>query len=187
MYLAMTENVIPGGIPISDKVLPLVSSSIKTQHQQRIEQMMEKAGQDLPSTPSVPDDKIRVLRARLIMEEAFEALEAMGVAAFTQCSDGALDVEFKDLAFKTFQKSEELDLPHIAKELADISVVNIGTMSAFGISDNEVLQAVDENNLAKFGPGGFRDSNGKWRKPPNHPDPDIKAILESQGMTNTEG
>jgi predicted HAD superfamily Cof-like phosphohydrolase len=39
-------------------------------------------------------------------------------------------------------------------------------------------QAVDQNNLAKFGPGGHRREDGKWVKPPDHKPPDIAGLLD---------
>jgi hypothetical protein len=34
--------------------------------------------------------------------------------------------------------------------------------------------------MAKFGPGGYKRSDGKWCKPPNWKKPDLKAIIEQQ-------
>lgn len=41
-------------------------------------------------------------------------------------------------------------------------------------------QLVDENNLAKFGPGGYRRDDGKWIKPPGHKPPAIAKALRWQ-------
>ena len=55
-----------------------MTTHFKTNHQLRIESFMKLAGQELPQSPVVPDIKIRQLRAALILEEAFETIDALG-------------------------------------------------------------------------------------------------------------
>lgn len=155
---------------------------MKTEHQQRIEEMMRRAGQELPAVPTVPPPGVRVLRARLILEEALETIRALGVHVWLPDDESAVDLAdpdiFQDLRF---QANSSPDLPGIVDGCADVSVVTIGTLSACGVSDDAVLREVDENNQKKFGPGGYRDEHGKWRKPPGHKPPDIEACLREQG------
>jgi len=40
---------------------------------------MQQAGQETPSKPTIPDEATRLLRARLILEEALETISALGV------------------------------------------------------------------------------------------------------------
>ncbi|RME74113.1 MAG: hypothetical protein D6785_16225, partial [Planctomycetota bacterium] len=72
-------------------------------------------------------------------------------------------------------------LVEIADGCADIMVVTTGTLSACGISDIPLQEEVDQNNLSKFGPGGYEREDGKWVKPPDHKPPKILKILEDQG------
>lgn len=151
-----------------------LQNSFKTPHYQRIEKFMKLAGQEVPENnqPTELDEATRLLRARLIMEEAMETVAALGVM---------LDTDFdSDLIFEKlqFSISGEFNLVEVVDGCADISVVTIGTLVACGIPDKVLLQLVDENNLAKFGPGGYRDENGKWVKPPGHKPPDIKQLIE---------
>ena len=55
---------------------------VETEHYQRVKEFMRKAGQ-LPTQdgPHIPDAKIRLLRAKLIFEEAMEAINGLGIAA----------------------------------------------------------------------------------------------------------
>lgn len=166
----------------------------KTDHQARIEEFMYRGGQSFPDKPTVPDKMIRILRARLVMEEALELLEAMQVVVrlkvhTPETLDKAPDdsdvayfhTHFDRLMFDVDDSISEVAIDEVAKEAADLSVVTIGTLSAFGINDKELLEAVDDSNIAKFAAGWYRDENGKVRKPPGWKKPDIKAVLFKGG------
>ena len=146
---------------------------MKTEHQQRIEKMMDKMGQDVPAHPTIPDEGTRLLRAKLIMEEALETVRALGFSPHV--TTGIID---EDALF--FRSDGDADLVAIADGCADISVVTIGTLSACGISDNPILTEVDKNNLTKFGPGSYRREDGKWMKPPDFVGPDLVKVLKEQ-------
>jgi predicted HAD superfamily Cof-like phosphohydrolase len=162
---------------------------MKTKHQKRIEQFMNLAGQDVPDKPIIPDEETRILRAKLIIEEALETVEALGVdinlvkylglkTDGQQLSRTSLFNTGSELEFNI---NGECDIKEVVDGCIDVSVVTRGTLSAFGVSDKELLKEVDKNNLAKFGPGGYRREDGKWCKPKDHQPPDIKGILEKQG------
>ena len=144
-------------------------------HYRRVRQFMELAGQKTRVAPLLPTEDERRLRARLLLEEAFEQVAALGFCAWTGGRpDGVrIDPDALDLA----PTAEGPNLVEIADGCADVSVVNTGTMIACGFPDLALMRLVDENNLAKFGPGGFRDAGGKWRKPPGHRPPDIGGFL----------
>jgi predicted HAD superfamily Cof-like phosphohydrolase len=164
----------------------------KSAHQLRIEefhnQMTQKAGRpEMPSCPTTPNAKMCVARCKLILEEALEVCEACGVSLYVSMDgDGGLvPVRRQDIALE--HNPDRVDsLDHIAKEVADLSVVTIGTFADLGIADVPVLEEVDANNLAKFGPGGHLDANLKWKKPPGHPSPDIAQVLVDQGWKKPE-
>ena len=137
---------------------------MQTDHQIRVEQFMRLAEQEIPNTPTIPDSKVLELRARLIMEECLETVRAMGFDVYT----GAQKIDKV-----WFRKEAGCDLIEVADGCADISVVTIGTLSAFGIKDQKLLEEVDAHNLSKFGPGGYKDEGGKWIKPKDLKKPDI--------------
>lgn len=124
-------------------------------HYFRVMKFMDHAGQEVPRRITAPDEKTAELRARLVLEEAFELVEALGVRVDVKCVDAPPEVgsgwngalTFKDLKLKVVSAP---DLIGIAKECADVSVVNTGTLIACGIHDAAVLEAVDDNNLLKF-------------------------------------
>jgi predicted HAD superfamily Cof-like phosphohydrolase len=129
---------------------------------------MRLAGQALPALPVLPSLETRKLRANLIMEEALETIKGLGFAVVIKPQSNGWDI----------QEANAPDLVEIVDGCADISVVTMGTLLACGIGDEELLKLVDENNLAKFGPGGHRREDGKWVKPPGHQPPDIKGLLD---------
>lgn len=54
---------------------------MRSEHQQRIDEFMVKAGQMVPFARTQPDEATRILRAKLILEEAFETIiKGLGVA-----------------------------------------------------------------------------------------------------------
>jgi predicted HAD superfamily Cof-like phosphohydrolase len=137
---------------------------MKTDHQKRIEEMMIKAGQEVPKAPMLPSEKVRELRANLIYEEAMETIQALGCSI--DHSTGRAKV------------TGPCDMIGVADGCADLSVVTIGTLSAFGIADEPLLEVVDLSNLDKFRGDAHRREDGKWIKPSDWQPPNIKGVLE---------
>ena len=152
----------------------------KTEHQQRIEAFMKKAGQELPEEPTIPSEETRILRAKLILEEAIETIEALGITVKLPELIRDMDKDqFKNLEFVA---DKEPNLVEIADGCIDVSVVTIGTLSACGISDKRLKEIVDNHNLAKFGPGSYRRDDGKWMKPKDLAPPRIEYELKNQTL-----
>lgn len=98
-------------------------------------------------------DQIRELRARLIAEEAQEAVDAL--------------------------KAEPLDREAVAKELADLLVVTYGTADVLGIDLDAAFRRVHESNMSKLGPDGtpVRRSDGKILKGPSYQPPNLSGVV----------
>jgi predicted HAD superfamily Cof-like phosphohydrolase len=143
----------------------------KSEHQKRVEELMRRAGQAVPTKPGIPSLEVRRLRAKLILEEAMETIEALGFEVEQIAPGGELKLS----------EYGEPNLVEIVDGCADIIVVTTGTLSAHGVADEAILKAVDENNLGKFGPGSYRREDGKWIKPAGHQPPDILGLLALQG------
>jgi predicted HAD superfamily Cof-like phosphohydrolase len=149
-------------------------SVTKSGHQLRVEEFMKKAGQSVSEIPSLRSADIRRFRAKMILEEALETIQALGFNVIMKPFDLELEI--------SAHQTHEPNLIEIADGCADIKVVTTGTLSALGISDIPLQEEVDKNNLAKFGPGAYRrESDGKWIKPPGHKPPDIEGVLLAQG------
>ncbi len=164
----------------------------KSPHQARVLAMMQRIRElsdlpKLPSSPCVPSASIILKQAKLIFEEVMELFEACGVGV--RLKENLTDwrsYTYADFKLTTENLPDESTLPHIAKELTDVNVVTTGMFLEFGISDMSVQEETDQNNLKKFGEGGYLDENKKWRKPPNHPSPDIETCLTNQGWAKPE-
>ncbi len=162
---------------------------------------MKEAGQEVPSKPTVPELRVRKLRAKLILEEAFETVKALGFeivdsSSYDQYANDPhvlesgndnhtvhiILMEGKNGSDRIhlIPDTDRLDMEQVADGCADLSVVTIGTLSAFGIADEGLLQMVDATNLAKFGPGGHKRDDGKWIKPPDWKPPEITKLLADQ-------
>ena len=176
------------------KILKSISNwyNGRTNHQSRVRDFMLKGGQAAPNSPTIPKLEIRSLRARLVIEEALELIEAMNIAIHVKIEvNDALDrtrLRFNMLDFRVldpfpFDFADKV-LSNVAKEAADLSVVTTGTLLAYGIKDTELLEIVDNSNIAKFGPGWYRDEYGKIIKPTDWKKPDIASILDKQKVVN---
>lgn len=140
---------------------------------------MEQAQQETPKTPTIPSLEIRILRAKLIMEEAFETIErGLGVMVVSKY-DGIISFE-NDLWFEEHQNNEP-DLVHLADGCADLKVVTVGTEIACGINGKPIFEEVMRSNFTKFIDGYIRD-DGKWQKGPSYERPQLEPILKHQGM-----
>lgn len=162
----------------------------QTPHQSRIEDFMRKAKQDVPDKPTIPSNEVAILRAKLIHEESGETIRALGVSPIyvfqVRFAEGTQPLTFQIDLSKIkqseliFEKTGPTNLIEVADGCADISVVTIGTLSACGIKDGPVLEAVDQNNLEKFGEGHYWREDGKLCKSPNHKKVDLEAVLKEQ-------
>lgn len=151
-----------------------VRDTVRSPHQQRVEQFMRLAGQATPDRPMVPDEATRRLRAKLILEEALETVEALGFAVEV---DKTVRVRIEDVCVVPYG---EPNLLQIVDGCCDLSVVTSGTLSSCGVAGEEPQRAVDEANLRKFGPGGHRREDGKWVKPSDWVPPLLTDILAGQ-------
>lgn len=156
---------------------------MKSPHQLRIEAFMRRAEelspgmQQVAEIPSIPSVEVRELRCRLILEEALETIAALGFGVVINETGGGEQTAHIDRDVK-FVESFEPDLVEIADGCADLSVVTIGTLSSCGLPDIPFLEAVDENNLRKFGPGAWVNDHGKLMKPTGFVKVDLRKVIE---------
>jgi len=129
-------------------------------------------GSPVLDTPRVPPDDRMRLRARLIAEEAFEVLDSI----LPRAGWARLRAEVFD---KIAQEEVDLDLPNLAKELADLDYVVEGSRLECGIPGDAVAAEVHRTNMAKA--DGPIDEHGKKRKPPGWQPPDIAGLLRERG------
>lgn len=146
---------------------------MKSQHQLRVEEFMRRAEQAVPDKPTLPDAETRLARAKLIVEEMMETIEALGC-------DLVLDWA-KERLVACLSDRYKPDLIKIIDGCVDSNVVATGTLSACGVPDLPFVIEVDQANLRKFSGDAHRDANGKWIKPTGFVGPDIAGVLKQLG------
>ena len=127
------------------------------------------------TVPKVPsDDRVR-LRLRLIMEEAFETLDAA-------LSPGEQIEQLKLEVMKLIDELDiDVDMYEFVDGLGDLDYVNEGARIEFGVNGEPIADAIQAANMRKV--GGPKRADGKAMKPPNWygPEEDILKVLKDQG------
>ena len=125
-----------------------------------------------PEVPTEQSDKIRMLRHKLIEEEFNEVTQELQMGI---CDD------FESVDVKNHPKYDKgFNINKLAKELADLLYVILGTAAAYGIPIDDVYRKVHENNMSKLQPDGtvkYRE-DGKVLKPDNYVPLDVSKLLE---------
>lgn len=137
---------------------------------------MLAAQQELPPIPTIPSLEVRILRAKLILEEALEIIEdGLGLGVIyqnhVQHRDSGGHIEFVVI--------HPGNLIQIADGCADLKVVADGCALACGIDLEPVMAEVHRSNMSKF-IGGHRREDGKFCKGLSYSPADIGPILEAQ-------
>ncbi len=134
-------------------------------------------GQEVRAQPGVPDERVVRLRARLILEESFEAVEAL--MPFTYCLFNMDEDKERLLEIIGEGTRGRTDAVAVADALADLDYVVEGTRLAFGIDGEPIAREVHRANMAKLGAGN--DEFGKKQKPAGWTPPDVERELVKQG------
>ena len=157
----------------------------KSAFQLRIEDFMKMADQTVRDKPEMPTEEERILRAKLILEEAIETCEALGVNVFLGDSYGDDEVDLMGVDLEVNCRFEPLppdrwfDMEEAVDGCCDILVVTIGTLSCLGVKDGPVMEEVLDANDAKL--GGPVRPDGKKGKPEGWKPPNIARRLHEQG------
>ena len=143
---------------------------------------------DVP-TIDIPDWE-RVLRAKLVLSEAIEFVEAMGCqVVYRDDTDGveSFCTGVGKQIFALDNSHASLDLVEAADACADLRYVVIGSEITLGIPGDAVFDEVHRSNMSKFvkrDDGGFDvlfDADRKVVKPPTYSPPNIAAVLKEAG------
>jgi predicted HAD superfamily Cof-like phosphohydrolase len=143
--------------------------------QRDVANMMRAFGQEVKSTPELPDAETRLLRARLILEEALETIvDGLGVQITPRVIasiEGLHDLEMQVVG--------PGDLVALADGTADLKVVVYGTDNAAGINAPAVFEEVMDSNMSKTYPDGSvkRNEHGKVIKPDHYRPANVAKVL----------
>lgn len=123
-----------------------------TQYQQ-VKQFMQLFKQSCPQSPIIPDLEVRKLRARLILEEALETIDALGIH-FTILAKGYPAVTWScDVLTFEFHRGDEPNLVKVLDGICDLEYVNKGLAISCGIPENKLNAAFNEvhrSNMSKM-------------------------------------
>jgi predicted HAD superfamily Cof-like phosphohydrolase len=156
----------------------------KSETQRAAEELMRAAGQAIRDTPGEPSEEDRILRAKLIMEEALETVVALGVKMRlnTPMMGGMLSVNVHN-ADTVFETDGDFDLIESVDGCCDLNVVVAGTLSALGVPDVPVQREVERSNRSKLLPDGTLPPHptveGKFGKGPGYTPPDIAGVIRT--------
>lgn len=138
------------------------NSGVDSNHYAMVEEFMRRCNQIKPLSHSqTPSKEVKQLRAALIQEE----LEELYLKGF------GIDVYFGGIS------KAAINPRHVAKALGIIEIELMALLHGYGFPVKEVLRIVDENNLAKFGPGHSMREDGKLIKATNHYPPEWKGVI----------
>jgi predicted HAD superfamily Cof-like phosphohydrolase len=131
----------------------------------------EVTGQSVKSRPEMPDEATRLLRCRLLLEEALEFIKASGFKVVRCC-------DMPQCHAHEIVPDGQPDLAAMAQENADIRYLTHGNDFAMGV-DGRVFDEVHAANMRKA-PGGVvtRRPDGKVVKPEGWKPPDVARVLE---------
>lgn len=144
------------------------------QHINNVVSFMQQAGQNTPEKITEPSKADRLLRAKLILEEAFELInDGLGVEVSMQ----EYILEPQKLEYRTVQEPDIVAAMDGAVDLLWVGVT--GTSIIFGCDLEPLIEEVDRSNLSKF-IDGYRREDGKWQKGPSYSPADIKGKLRDR-------
>lgn len=146
--------------------------------------------QKLPSVRCIPDAASAMLRARLILEEALETINALGVRLHVNVPEGVPIKGMEDCFLITAPITDQpkIELAELIDGCCDLIYVAVGTMLVCGIPDLPHLDAVNRANIEKF-PRGVATVNehGKFQKPEGWRAPDHWAVMGATPHVNLYG
>lgn len=140
-----------------------------------VAKFMRAFGQKVRTNPTTDiSENERILRARLVLEEALEFVAAMGFDAFVEPGHNGEehDVQLSDTG-------NGIDLVEAADAIGDVLVVTYGSGHTLGIPTADVFAEVHRSNMDKLGPDGkpIVREDGKVIKPEGWQKPDIAGAL----------
>jgi predicted HAD superfamily Cof-like phosphohydrolase len=163
------------------KMLPIRDTSVleDTASVADMMNLMEQTVRTVPTTDVDPTE--RLLRGRIVVEEALEFAEALGLVITTP----GHDLVAKDTVTVEIDQTKEIDLVETLDATADLIVVVKGSAHTFGLPVDDAFRIVHETNMAKA-PGGVlirRPEDNKILKPEGWvgPTEGLIALLRERG------
>lgn len=149
-----------------------------------VHEFMKTFGQPVRYVPtSNVSDAERLLRVRLVVEEAMEFAAAMGVKV-TGIADDLHGHNVHSVQVEL--NGDPLDVVEAADALCDLRYVGDGSAWTMGIPLEDVFVEVHRSNMAKVNPETGKPDvtdDGKVLKPEGWQPPDIRIVLQEAGWS----
>lgn len=143
-----------------------------TPEQKNVRDWMAAFGQETPTKPTIPSLEVRKLRAKLILEEAFETVYSLGLRAYPQTIGELNENEIKFYEDSDWNAvADNKKLKDIADGCEDLKVVTEGTLVACGL--------VYPNNLDEVGHMLGEDKNESVMMETPNGDPLFDEVMRS--------
>src|SRR5215831_15185308 len=116
--------------------------------------LMRQFNQEVKDSPELPDAPIRLLRARLVFEEALEFVKACGCTVVTSSNgpcEGERSPVIDDIAVE-FDPNGHPDLVEYVDGCVDQLVVTYGALNAAGVKAQSAWDEVQRSNMSKAWP-----------------------------------
>lgn len=135
------------------------------------------AGQSAPDTKTEPTDAEKITCVRLLIEEALEMAEALGVKIQQPLYPAHRIDSHNNFEYYVRGKTNFVEVLDAAVDIMWVGVT--GPLALCGIADKltPALAAVDANNLLKLANGHKCPTTGKFIKPKDHPKVDLESIV----------
>jgi len=126
--------------------------------QKNVRDWMKLYGQATPDKPIIPDKEIRLLRAKLILEEALETIDALGVniclinISKEDYKDNYSYIKFHDIEFEAMPVGaiNINSLKDIADGCEDLKVVTEGTLIACGLCQPRTKSVTEGDHYGTY-------------------------------------
>ena len=123
---------------------------------EKVKAFMVAGDQPIKGFPGIPDEKTLKLGVSLIKEELSEYIDAISKVGKIPDKEVMVDA---------------------ADAIADLLYVVTWNSIAWGFPMDQIMEEVQRTNMAKFGPGSYKDNTGKVRKPKDWVPPNIKKFI----------
>ncbi len=185
--IAFTDYMQGKSVPVAEEkeARTVLANERRSLHPVRyVHDFHTKFNHPIAATPTVPDAQLRLLRVRLLMEEAAEFCAASGYPIEVYVVKPDSDLVGVMAATVEHESPELIDIVEVADGLGDINVVTNGAALVWGIPIAAVDAAINESNMSKLGEDGkpIYDEHGKVQKGPNYFKPNIAEVLAKAGL-----
>jgi predicted HAD superfamily Cof-like phosphohydrolase len=120
--------------------------------QQDIVTLMQLFNQQVKESPELPDPETRLLRARLVFEEALEFVKGCGCTVTLAASDGEEQAADLDQIGVVLDPNREPDFIEYVDGCIDQLVVTYGALNAAGVKAEPAWDEVQRSNMSKAWP-----------------------------------